>query len=259
MPSNTSKQFLERATRQYQQDLRGAEGADARTYLGTIRHLSQDSAQSFRLGYVGNPLSGHEQYAGKLAIPYITASGIVAMRFRALPQRNPDYVPPGEPLDATVLTADMEDLDQAVTDYMDSTEPEWLPVEGPKYLSASGDIPRPYNVAALYQSSPTICICEGELDTITAEQDGLKAIGIAGVNGWKPDFRHLFAGYDTVFILADADDKGQGKGFAEKVAAVLPNSRIVMMPKGHDVNSWYVANGEGSVRALLEEKESEDE
>jgi hypothetical protein len=63
----------------------------------------------------------------------------------------------------------------------------------------------------------------------------------------------LFIGYQHVYILADNDDKGQGATFAEKVAASVPNSRIVLMPAGHDVNSFYAVNGEGSVRARIEE------
>ena len=38
----------------------------------------------FRLGFVANPETGHEPYAGKLAIPYITPSGVIDIRFRSL-------------------------------------------------------------------------------------------------------------------------------------------------------------------------------
>ncbi len=38
----------------------------------------------FRLGFVANPETGHEIYQGKLAIPYITPSGVIDIRFRSL-------------------------------------------------------------------------------------------------------------------------------------------------------------------------------
>ncbi len=38
----------------------------------------------FRLGFVKNPETGHEPYTGKLAIPYLTPSGVIDIRFRSL-------------------------------------------------------------------------------------------------------------------------------------------------------------------------------
>jgi len=38
----------------------------------------------FRLGYVANPEPGHEPYVGKLAIPYITPTGVIDIRFRSV-------------------------------------------------------------------------------------------------------------------------------------------------------------------------------
>ena len=64
----------------------------------------------------------------------------------------------------------------------------------------------------------------------------------------------MLAGYRAVYVLADNDDKGQGNTFAEKVAVQVRNSRIVLMDAGHDVNSFYVANGAGSIKAKIEGK-----
>jgi DNA primase len=38
----------------------------------------------FRLGFVTEPEIGHEPYQGKLAIPYLTPSGVIDIRFRSL-------------------------------------------------------------------------------------------------------------------------------------------------------------------------------
>jgi DNA primase len=41
---------------------------------------------------VEDPLPGHEPYKGRLAIPYITPSGVVDIRFRALHNEDPKYM-----------------------------------------------------------------------------------------------------------------------------------------------------------------------
>ena len=41
---------------------------------------------------VEDPLPGHEPYKGRLAIPYITPSGVVDIRFRALGNDDPKYM-----------------------------------------------------------------------------------------------------------------------------------------------------------------------
>jgi hypothetical protein len=46
------------------------------------RGISKQSADMYRLGYVKEPLVGHEQYEGRLAIPYLTPTGPVDLRFR---------------------------------------------------------------------------------------------------------------------------------------------------------------------------------
>lgn len=46
----------------------------------------------FRLGYVGSPLFGDEQYSGRLTIPYQTVSGITSVRYRALNNEKPKYL-----------------------------------------------------------------------------------------------------------------------------------------------------------------------
>lgn len=46
----------------------------------------------YRLGVVVDPFPGHEQYAGRLAIPYISATGVVDIRFRSLDGSEPKYL-----------------------------------------------------------------------------------------------------------------------------------------------------------------------
>jgi DNA primase len=119
-------------------------------------------------------------------------------------------------------------------------------------MSVPGDEPRIYNPNALLGDGPTIAICEGEIDTITANEAGVSAVGIAGVSAWRSYFSRCFKGYSSVYILADGDDKGQGREFADKVAAVVSNARIIPMPTGHDVNSFVVEHGAAALLSKLE-------
>lgn len=48
------------------------------------RGVTQETAATRLLGFVAEPEIGHEQYRGRLAIPYITPSGVIDIRFRAL-------------------------------------------------------------------------------------------------------------------------------------------------------------------------------
>jgi len=78
--------LLEKAVTHYQKSINKAE-----EYL-TTRGLSLQDAHTVRLGLVEEPLPGHEQFAGRLAIPYITPSGVVDIRFRAVGHQEPKYM-----------------------------------------------------------------------------------------------------------------------------------------------------------------------
>ncbi len=82
----SQRHSLEKATATYQEHIGVAE-----EYLAQ-RGLSLQVANTFRLGVVGQPIAGHEQYVGRLAIPYITKTGVVDIRFRAINDDEPKYL-----------------------------------------------------------------------------------------------------------------------------------------------------------------------
>ena len=84
--STSQRNFLLQATQRYATAIEKAE-----PYL-LSRQLSVDEARVFHLGVVEDPLPGHEPYKGRLAIPYITPSGVVDIRFRALGNDDPKYM-----------------------------------------------------------------------------------------------------------------------------------------------------------------------
>ncbi|MFI6049028.1 toprim domain-containing protein [Streptomyces violascens] len=207
-PSKQRIAFLDQATAAYHNQL---EGSPAAEYLKK-RGLSQASAQSFQLGYVANPLSGHERYNGLLSIPYMNRQGTVAIRYRCIADH------------------DCKSIDKHT-----------------KYTREPGDDAKIYNILTLTLPVTRIAICEGEIDTVSAWQAGIPAIGVAGAQNWKPIFNRLIRGYNEVVTLADGDDAGLK--LADTIAEKNEHATTRQMPNGLDVNQYYQDHG---AQALLE-------
>lgn len=120
--------------------------------------------------------------------------------------------------------------------------------EAKKVLYIPGDQPRMYNVKAFAEDN--VFICEGEIDTMTAEMCGYPAIGIPGATSWKKVFAPAFR-YRTVTVVAHNDDNGEGMEFAKKISETLDDVKIQLCPRGHDLNSLYVSEGLEAVKELL--------
>jgi DNA primase len=215
MPSASSKRKLDAATSAYEAQLESPEGLIAGNYL-KMRGISREAMTYFRLGFVGEAEEGDEFEVGRLCIPYITPTGVVSLKFRSIPTGGI----PGNP------------------------------EESPKYKYRNGHETTMFNTRDLARLDPVVCICEGEIDAISAWQAGFPAIGIAGVNNWKPVFSRAFR-FRKVAILADNDDAGQGLEFAQRVQRDVRGSRIVLMPSGTDVNKVIVDSGVDSLRKMV--------
>ncbi|GAB3475430.1 toprim domain-containing protein [Amycolatopsis cihanbeyliensis] len=211
------------ATARYHESLAGSAAEDHLNERGLMGPSVTQTVEKFRLGFVGEPLAGHEMYRGMLAVPYLrrTARGewsVVAMRFRC-------------------IRADCDHSDHP----------------GRKYATMAGDKPRLFNTVALLDHQDRIAICEGEIDAITATVLGVPAVGVPGVEAWQSYFGELFLGHERVWILADNDDSGQGREFAVKVAKDLPNALVVPAMAGEDVNSMAVKHGPESLRKRIDD------
>jgi DNA primase len=84
--SHLQRESLTRAAKFYHSALHEAE-----EYLAE-RGITLEQAQKMRLGVVLEPLTGHEAYINRLAIPYLTRSGVVDLRFRAMDHSEPKYM-----------------------------------------------------------------------------------------------------------------------------------------------------------------------
>ena len=84
--SISQRESLTRAAKFYHSALHEAED-----YLAE-RGITLEQATRARLGVVLEPLTGHENYTNRLAIPYITRSGVVDLRFRSMDLSEPKYM-----------------------------------------------------------------------------------------------------------------------------------------------------------------------
>jgi DNA primase len=111
----------------------------------------------------------------------------------------------------------------------------------PKYLGLPGSETRLYNVEAYFQATDWICLCEGEIDTMTLSKLGYPAIGIPGVKNIKSHHYKILSDFDRIYVFADGDTAGRdfAKDLARKVAGVIP----ITIPDGEDVNSLFIKDG----------------
>lgn len=195
----------------YHAQLKSPEGAELLEYLTDQRKLTMATIDQFLLGAVVSPDVLDETAIGMVAIPYMTPTGPVALRFRRPPGRE----------------------------------------TGPKYWQPEGSALTIYNTPAFFASEETIAVTEGEVDCMTLVQAGIPAVGIPGASAWKDFYELLFEGYESVIICADNDDQGAGRKFASKLAQKVPGPKIILMPEGHDVNSYLAEFGREALREFM--------
>lgn len=165
--SSQRREFLERATETYYRALPESAGAE---YLKT-RGITGQAAQHFRLGYLSEPLEGHDWYRGRLAIPYITPTGVSQLRFRMLGDGKPKY-------------------DQEAGTFTPLFNVRDLHREEPWIALCEGEI-----------DTITMWMCG-----VPAVGLG----GVSQWTAHKDVYRRLLEDYERVFIVMDPDDAGQG-------------------------------------------------
>lgn len=174
------------------------------------RGIDKDIAQRFRLGVADEPMPGHMHARGWLAIPYLDLHQTpLSIRFR---------------------------------------RPDWADTSGPKYLSLEGERSRVFNVAAIRDAADTICVTEGEFDTMVLTKLGYHSVAIPGANGWQSHHRRLLADFQKVLVFGDSDEAGAS--FARKVTQSLRSARSVHLPEGLDVTDLHLEDNDHLVELI---------
>jgi len=161
--NHLQRELLDLATAKYAANIFLAED-----YL-VSRGITREAARLARLGVVEEPEVGHEAFRGRLSIPYITKTGVVDIRFRALhPAIEPKYM-------------GMTGAETKMYNVLD--------------IEKAGDF-------------IGVCEGEIDTLTLSG-MVGIPCIGVPGANSWKRHYTRLLADFERVFVFADADQPGK--------------------------------------------------
>jgi DNA primase len=180
MLSVSLRESLDLATSTYQTAL--TETPIALEYLAR-RGIDATTAGTFRLGFVVEPVLGHEQYVNRLAIPYVTPAGVIDIRFRSIvADDSPKY------MSRTGATGHLYNVSAFAED-------------SPIIAITEGEM-------------DTI---------VTHGLAQIPSIGVPGANAWKPFYHRAFQDYDRVFLLCDGDSPGRewGKRIASEIETAV--------------------------------------
>ena len=157
------KELLGKAAEKYAESIHLAED-----YLKQ-RGIPLEVARLARLGVVEVPEIGHEQYQGRLSIPYVTKTGVVDIRFRSL---NP------------------------------AVEPKYMGLTGAETKMYNVlDVERAGEFIG-------VCEGELDTLTVSACV-GIPCVGVPGANSWKKHYTRLLADFERVYVFADGDQPGR--------------------------------------------------
>lgn len=221
--SSEQKQFLVEATKRYKLSLPASQGEEYLVSRNLLTTESRASLSRFQIGFVDDPLPGHEWYKGWLAIPYL----------RYAPGRDHE-----EMRGWSVAGMKFRCLENHVGSCAENNHD--------KYRGHTGAGTHIFNTLDLQSTDDEITICEGELDAITAHLCGIPAIGVPGVQNWKDHYFRLLKGYKRIWMFADGDSYGDG--LAKKIADRMGDKlSVIKMPDGEDVNSMVGKYGKSAL------------
>lgn len=196
----------EEASRRYHKDLNDK----ALSYL-TGRGLSMSTVDYCRIGYVDDPMPGHESYRGRIALPILKRRAVVGFQFRCI--------------------EDHSCKEARCAKYLTDGE-QWL-----------------YNTNALDEPGDVIGFCEGAFNAyILSYEVGIPTMGIPGVESWRghPWWADLVKGHRYKYFFADNDasnDKNPGMRLAHEAKKSIPSLKTIPMPEDEDPNSTYLKYG----------------
>jgi len=124
--------------------------------------------------------------------------------------------------------------------------------DGQKYDQPSGQSTHLFNVKATFDAGSRLVIVEGEMDAVIMHGEcGVPAVAVPGATAWKRHYVRCVDSFEQVVVLTDRDDAGEGLKLAMKIKAAMPSVRIAELPKGEDVNSFFLKEGKDGVVDLL--------
>src|SRR5579859_1451079 len=173
MRSDSQRTALARSSETYHAQLgearlSGSLPDGVRSYFSS-HAVSGPIMRKYSLGYVAQPLPGEERFRGMISIPYITPTGVVAVKYRD------------------------------VSGYGQGKYAQQHGQKGRLYNTS---------VFFSDAQVIGICEGEMDA-IAASEHIGIPSIGVPGVEGWKGYWAHLLKDFRKVFIFADGDTQGR--------------------------------------------------
>lgn len=188
---------------------------ESKAYLtGATRRLTDDTLNRFLLFSVKDYPATDKHLKGKFSKDELQRAGVIGEKGNLIFYKHKIIIPFLQ--DGRIIFLQGRRLDQ----------------EQPKYLHLKRPVPL-FNIDILSElkKGDKVYICEGVFDAMMLEQNGYKAVGILGVNNFKPDYTDLFKGLDVVLAL-DNDEAGE-RGTKE----------LAKMFKGQGVSNKQLPDG----------------
>lgn len=199
--SPLKRDFLNQATQTYYEALK--KSSVAQEYLKG-RGITGEATQHHRLGFVAEPLENHDEMVGMLCIPFITPTGVSALRFRRITGTGHKYHQEGA-----------------------SVSP----------LFNVRDLHRPEPYIALCEGE-----LDGLVMSSLVRVPACALAGTGQWMKQGKFYKRLFVDYDKVFVLMDPHDKDDaGQKTAKLILRSLPNAVNIVLPE--DVNDTYLQHG----------------
>lgn len=181
------REALEQATRTYYEQLK--QSNEAIDYLKG-RGIDGATAKVFRLGFVADPEDNHDQMVGMLAIPFITPTGVAAIRFRRISGEGNKFHQ-----EAGCLSP----------------------------LFNVRDLHRPEPYIAFCEGEPDTIVMSG---LVGVPAIGLAGTGQWKLRGRF--YKRLLMDYDKVFVVMDPDKAGRETATA--IMKSVPNAVNIILP-----------------------------
>ncbi|MDD3662152.1 MAG: CHC2 zinc finger domain-containing protein [Candidatus Dojkabacteria bacterium] len=106
-----------------------------------------------------------------------------------------------------------------------------------KFKHLKGEISYLYNEDVL-RDADEVMLCEGPVDTITAEQYGFTAVGILGSQAFKESYLAKFRNVSEVYSCLDADAAGT-EGTKKLNDMFFGDIKVIKLPEGMDLNDYF--------------------
>lgn len=178
---------------------------DCSAYL-VSRGITEEVADTFLLGTVTDPATGHEHVEGLLSIPYRTPTGVVGCKFRHIDGSTPKYMG---------VTGQKTSMYNVVDLHIDS------------------------DIIAICEGELDTVIMSGLIGI-----PAIGIPGVSTWKEWFPKLMepyrkiYIFADNDV-----KADGSNPGMQLAKRIKEDVERSTIVYLPPGKDVNDMYLDEG----------------